>query len=331
MAIRIGINGFGRIGKALFRAIYELYPNDFEVIAINAPGDISNHITLLKYDSVHGRFDADIIAGERYFEINDKRIECHDQRNPESLSWNVDLVFECTGNFNNKKDASVHLVTGAKRVIISAPCKDADATIILGANDHVISSDLKVISVGSCTTNCLAPIAQILHQNLGIESGFVTTIHSYTNDQRVLDGSHKDVRRARACGLSMIPTSTGAAHTIGVVIPELDGKLKGSAIRVPTPNVSMIDFTFLSKKNTAKDEINNIISNASKSTHRNIVGFSMEKLVSVDFNHTTQSAILDSFETEVINGNFCRVVAWYDNEWGFVCRMLDVAKRSLNA
>jgi glyceraldehyde 3-phosphate dehydrogenase len=324
MTIKIGINGLGRIGRCILRAIFEQNRNEFEIVSINGPASIEEHVHLLKYDSVHGIFPKSITHDKNNLIIDNVKISLQQERDLNKLNWHdVDIVLECTGKFNDKTSSLTHISSGkAKKVIVSAPCKDADSTIVYNVNNPALKAEHQVISIGSCTTNCLAPVAKVLNDNIGIESGFMTTIHSYTNDQRILDGSHKDLRRARSAAVSMIPTSTGAAKALGLVLPELEGKLDGSAIRVPTPNVSMIDLSFIAKKDTNVDEINQIIAN----NVNNVLGIAEAKLVSVDFNHNPHSAIFDPFETKVVNKRFCRVVAWYDNEWGFSSRMLDVAK-----
>jgi glyceraldehyde 3-phosphate dehydrogenase len=323
--MRIAINGLGRIGRAIVRAVFELEREGIELVAINGPAAPKNHAHLLQYDSVHGIFPHKITVEHDQLVINNKRIKVFGERDPTKLPWgelDIDIVLECTGKFNKREEAASHLTAGAKKVIVSAPCENADNTIVFGVNHHMLKPEHQVISIGSCTTNALAPVANILHQKIGIVSGFMTTIHSYTNDQNILDASHKDLRRARACALSMIPTSTGAAKAIGLVIPELAGKLGGAAVRVPTPNVSMVDLNFIAHRNTAKEEINELMSAA----QNEILAVSNEKLVSIDFNHNPHSSIVDLDETHVINGNFCRVVSWYDNEWAFSIRMLDVAQ-----
>jgi len=329
MTIKIAINGLGRIGRCILRAIFELNrQNEFEIISVNGPASIDEHVHLLKYDSVHGRFAGEILAEGNNIIINGHKILLQQERDLKKLNWqNVDILLECTGKFNDKSAALAHISSGgAKKVIVSAPCVDADSVIVYGVNNHALHANHQVISIGSCTTNCLAPIAKVLNDNIGIESGFMTTIHSYTNDQRILDGSHKDLRRARSAALSMIPSSTGAAKALGLVLPELAGKLDGSAVRVPTPNVSMIDLCFTAKRDTNIDEINQLITNNANASMKGVLAVAESKLVSIDFNHNSNSAIFDPFETRVINKRFCRVIAWYDNEWGFSVRMLDVAK-----
>lgn len=323
MNTKIAINGLGRIGRCVLRAIFELKRTEFEVVSVNGPASIEEHVHLLKYDSVHGIFPGDISHDSKNIIINNKKIPLQQERDITKLDWqNVDILLECTGKFNDKDAASSHLKSGAKKIIVSAPCKDADSTIVYGVNNQALTKEHQVVSVGSCTTNCLSPVAKILNDNIGIESGFMTTIHSYTNDQRILDGSHKDLRRARSAALSMIPSSTGAAKALGLVLPELDGKLDGSAIRVPTPNVSMIDLSFMVSRDTSVEEINQLMMKNSN----DVLDVAKTKLVSIDFTHNPHSSIFDPFETKVINKRFCRIVSWYDNEWGFSVRMLDVAK-----
>jgi glyceraldehyde 3-phosphate dehydrogenase len=323
MTINIAINGLGRIGRLILRAVFELNRNEFNVVSVNGPASMDEHIHLLKYDSVHGIFPGSITSQDNNLVINGKVIKLQQERNIEKLDWQgVDILLECSGKFNDKATASAHLKNKAKKIIVSAPCKNADSTIVFGVNNQALLKSHEVISIGSCTTNCLAPIAKVLNEKIGIEAGFMTTIHSYTNDQRILDGSHKDLRRARSASMSIIPSSTGAAKALGLVLPELAGKLDGSAVRVPTPNVSMIDLCFTASKDTSIEEINQIIAKAAS----NVLGVAQAPLVSVDFTHNSHSSIFDPFETKVVNKRFCRVVSWYDNEWGFSVRMLDVAK-----
>lgn len=330
--MKIGINGFGRIGKCILRAFYEKkYYQYFDLQMINAPSDIATYAHLIKYDSVHGRFGFEVAHDANTFTINGDKIIKSSERNIENINWqDVDIVLECSGKFNNKAAAQQHIKQSVKNVIVSAPCKQADKTIVISVNDHLLN-DIKsgeVISIGSCTTNCLAPIANILHNNLGIEKGFLTTIHAYTNDQNILDVSHKDLRRARACNLSLIPTSTGAAKAISLVLPHLEGKLDGSAVRAPIANVSMIDLSFIASKNTNVTEINNLLQQYAKANKEDgVVDYLEEQLVSIDLNHCSYSAVFDPFETKVVNNNFVRVVAWYDNEWAYACRMLDTVKK----
>jgi glyceraldehyde 3-phosphate dehydrogenase len=332
MTIRIAINGLGRIGRCLIRGIFEENYNDIELVAVNGPADIATHIHLLKYDSIHGRFNAEVTAlGEDKIIINGKEIALFGQRDPHKLPWKdlkIDVVLECTGAFTKLEDAKKHIEAGAKKVIISAPSKSDDVkTIIYGVNDENLNSTDEVISIGSCTTNCLAPLAKILNDAIGIEKGFMTTIHSYTNDQNIVDGSHKDLRRARAAAMSMIPTSTGAAKAIGLVLPELKGKLDGGAIRVPTANVSMVDLSFIAKKDTSIEEINQLVSAAAaKGKMNKVLQIVTEPLVSIDFNHSPYSSCFDVTQTKVLGGNMVKVCSWYDNEWGFSLRMLDVTR-----
>lgn len=328
MKKRIAINGLGRIGKCILQALFENeeYRKNLEITMINAPSSLDQYIQLIKYDSVHGKFNHSVTTDGTHLIIDGHKILKTSHREIAEVSWdNVDIVIEATGKFNNRAQAGKHLDAGTKKVIITAPCKDADFTAIYGINHEQLTDIHKIISVGSCTTNCLAPIARLFDKEIGIEKGFVTTIHSYTNDQNLLDGAHKDIRRARACNLSMIPTTTGAAKTIGQVLPELDGKLDGSAIRVPTPNVSLIDFTFLSSRATSKDEVNLIAATEAKNDKYQIFGFAKEELVSIDYNHTDYSCVFDPFETRVQQSNLVRILAWYDNEWAYALRVLDVA------
>ncbi|MDA0901900.1 MAG: type I glyceraldehyde-3-phosphate dehydrogenase [Proteobacteria bacterium] len=333
MTTRVAINGLGRIGRCVVRAIFEeVEYKDIELVAVNGPADIETHAHLLKYDSIHGRFSKDItVEGDDTLVIDGKKVTLTRERDPLNLPWGklkVDVVLECTGIFTKIDDAKKHIQAGAKKVIISAPSKsDNVKTIVFGVNDEELNKDDEVISVGSCTTNCLAPVAKILNDTVRTVQGFMTTIHSYTNDQNVVDNSHKkDLRRARACAMSMIPTSTGAAKAIGLVLPELKGKLDGGAIRVPTANVSMVDLNFISKKDTSVEEINRIISSLSKvGKMAKILEAVSEPLVSIDFNHSKYSSCFDLTQTKVIEGNMVKVCSWYDNEWGFSMRMLDVA------
>lgn len=330
MTIRVAINGLGRIGRCVTRAIFEEAKyHDIELVAVNGPAAAETQKHLLKYDSIHGKFSKSIEVGENSLIIDGKKIPLFAERDPKKLPWGelkVDIVFECTGAFTDHKDAAQHITAGAKKVIISAPAKGDDVkTIVYGVNEDKLSKDDVVISVGSCTTNCLAPVAKALNDAIGIEKGFMTTIHAYTNDQNIVDGSHKDLRRARAATLSMIPTSTGAAKAIGLVLPELKGKLDGGAIRVPTPNVSMVDLNFLAKKETSKEEVNEIMKKAAAGKMKEVLQYTSEPLVSIDFNHSPYSSCFDSTQTKVM-GNFVKVASWYDNEWGFSLRMLDIAK-----
>ncbi len=330
MTIRIAINGLGRIGRCVTRAIFEdaRYSN-IELVAVNGPAPIETQVHLLKYDSIHGRFSKSVEAAEGSLIIDGKPVKLFGERDPKKLPWGdlkIDVVLECTGAFTKYDDAAQHIIAGAKKVILSAPAKeDSVRTIVFGVNDEMLQEDDKVVSVGSCTTNCLAPIAKALNDAVGIEKGFMTTIHAYTNDQNVVDNSHKDLRRARACAMSMIPTSTGAAKALGLVLPELKGKLDGGAVRVPTANVSMVDLNFIAKKDTTKEEINDAMRKAAMGKMKNILQIVEEPLVSIDFNHNSYSSCFDTTQTKVIGGNMVKVASWYDNEWGFSQRMLDVA------
>jgi glyceraldehyde 3-phosphate dehydrogenase len=328
MTVRIAINGLGRIGRCVLRAITEYERDDVEVVAVNGPASVEQHLHLLKYDSVHGTFNQVKQVGDN-IDMGRGEIKLFHERDPLKLPWkdlDIDIVMECTGVFNKREKAAMHLEAGAKKVMISAPASDADATIVYGVNNEILKPEHKVISIGSCTTNCLAPVAKVLNDNIGIKRGFMTTVHAFTNDQNVLDGSHKDLQRARTASMSMIPTSTGAAKALGLVLPELSGKLDGCAVRVPTPNVSMVDLTFDAAKETSIDEVNSLIKNASESELKNVLGYNEEPLVSIDYNHNPNSSIFDSRGTKVIDGKFVRISSWYDNEWGFSVRMIDVAK-----
>jgi len=331
MTIRIGINGLGRIGRCVLRAAFEegSHSRDFEVVAVNGPAAVSTHAHLLKYDSVHGRFGREVSIDGDDLIIGGKRVKVTHEKDPKQIPWGgmgVDVVFECTGKFNKREGAAQHLAGGAKKVLISAPAEDSDATVVFGVNNEMLKKSHQVISVGSCTTNALATVVKVLHEAIGIESGFMTTVHSYTGDQNLVDNSHKDLRRARAAALSMIPTSTGAAKTIGLVIPELKGKLDGVSIRVPTPNVSLVDLTFNALKDTSKDEINEAMKKAAHGPMKNIIEVCNEKLVSTDYTHSPYSSVFDLTGTYVTGKRLARIASWYDNEWGFSCRMLDVAK-----
>jgi glyceraldehyde 3-phosphate dehydrogenase len=329
MTLRVGINGLGRIGRCLVRALVENDIQGVELVAANGPAAMETHLHLLKYDSVHGRFAGSLSAEGETLIAGRHRVAVTHEKDPAKLDWTkhgVDLVFECTGKFNSKETASAHVNAGARRVLISAPADGVDATIVYGVNNAMLKREHTVASVGSCTTNCLAPLAKVLNDAVGIEAGFMTTIHSYTGDQNLVDGSHKDLRRARAAALSMIPTSTGAAKALGLVLPELAGRLDGTAIRVPTPNVSLVDLTFTAARDTTKDEINNALIHASEHTLRGVFSVSREKLVSIDFTHDAHSSIVDLSGTYVTGKRLVRAASWYDNEWGFSCRMWDVAK-----
>jgi glyceraldehyde 3-phosphate dehydrogenase len=324
MTILIAINGFGRIGRNTLRALYENnYREQMQVVAINDLGDAKTNAHLLKYDSVHGRFTADVSHDADSLSVNGDRIAISAIRNPADLPWKdlgVDVVLECTGLFTTREKAAGHLQAGARKVIISAPSPDADAMVVFGVNDQILNADHHIISNASCTTNCLAPIAEVLNNAIGIESGLMTTIHSYTNDQNLSDVYHSDLYRARSATQSMIPTKTGAAAAIGKIIPALNGKLDGLAIRVPTINVSLVDFGFIANRDTSVEEVNAAVKAAAEKN--SVLGYNQEKLVSVDFNHDARSSIFDANHTRVI-GRHVKVMAWYDNEWGFSNRMLD--------
>lgn len=332
MTIRIAINGFGRIGRNVLRALYENdYRKQLQVVAINDLGAAETNAHLLKYDSVHGRFAGIVSHDTESLSVNGDRIAITAIRNPEELPWkdfHVDVALECTGLFTSRADAARHLTAGARKVIISAPSADADAMIVYGVNHNQLSPDHNVISNASCTTNCLAPVVDALHRVVGIESGLMTTIHSYTNDQKLSDVYHTDLYRARSATQSMIPTRTGAAAAIGKVIPDLDGKLDGLAVRVPTINVSLVDFGFIASRDTSVDEINQAVRAAAE--HNPVLGYNTEKLVSVDFNHNALSSVFDANHTRVL-GRHVKVMAWYDNEWGFSNRMLDNALALIKA
>ena len=325
--MRVAINGFGRIGKLVFRAFLEKNLKGVEVVAINELGSLDASFHLMQYDSVHGKLPIEIQKTKEGLKYKNRTIKFFRERDPVNLPWKqlkVDVVLECSGVFASKEKATSHLTAGAKKVIISAPGSNVDATIVQGVNNNILNKKHSVISNGSCTTNCLAPVAMVLDKGVGILSGFMTTIHSYTGDQRTVDQTHSDLRRARGASISMIPTSTGAAKALSLVIPSLKGKLDGTAIRVPTPNVSLIDLTFTSKKKTTVEKINELIIKASKSKNlKNILTTNKLPLVSIDFNHNSSSSIFDLTQTQVLNGNFCRVLSWYDNEWGFSNRMID--------
>jgi len=327
MTTKIAINGFGRIGRNILRAISENPRNDLEVIAINDLGPVQTNAHLLKYDSVHGRFGTEIEITDNSIDIGHGPIAVTAIRNPAELPWkDVDIVLECTGFFTERATAAQHLENGAARVIVSAPCKDADKTIVYGVNHGALSDQDIVISNASCTTNCLAPVAQVLNDSIGLKRGFMTTIHSYTGDQPTLDTMHKDLYRARSAALNMIPTTTGAARAVGLVMPDLLGKLDGVSIRVPTPNVSCVDLTFEASRDTTINEINAAFeAAAAEGTLKGVLGTTNEPLVSMDFNHDSRSSIVALDQTKVMEGTMCRILSWYDNEWGFSNRMLDTA------
>lgn len=336
MAIKVGINGYGRIGRNILRALYESGRKDLEFVAINDLGDANTNAHLTKYDTVHGKFPGEVSVDGDYMVVNGDRIRVLAERAPAKLPWSdlgVDVVLECTGLFTSKEKAGAHLEGGAKKVIISAPGgKDVDATIVYGVNQQVLKSSDTVISNASCTTNCLAPLVKPLHDKIGLRHGLMTTIHSYTNDQVLIDVYHSDLRRARSATQSMIPTKTGAAAAVGLVLPDLNGKLDGFAVRVPTTNVSVVDLTFVAGRSTSKDEIDTIMKEASESNElKGILAYNEEPLVSMDFNHTTVSSTYDSTQTRVIDGTLVKVLSWYDNEWGFSNRMLDTTVALMNA
>jgi len=329
MTIKIGINGMGRIGRMVVRAIVESNNKDILIKHINNRSNLETTSSLLKYDSIHGKFNANINFSEKHLTINKNKISFSQESNLENIDWkkyNVDYVFECTGKFNSKEKLLDHIKNGAKKVIVSAPCKNADKTIVFGVNEKVLKKSDQIISAASCTTNCLAPVANVLNKNFEIEKGFMTTIHSFTSDQRILDNSHKDSRRARSASQSIVPTSTGASKAIGDIIPALKGKLEGIAMRVPTPNVSLIELVFCTKKEITKEKINSSFLKASKVVSNRVIDITEEKLVSIDFNHNPFSAIVDASLTCVIGKNMGKISAWYDNEWGFSNRMCDLVK-----
>lgn len=335
MTIRVAINGYGRIGRMVLRAHYEYgKKHDIEIVAINASGSAETNVHLTKYDTTHGRFNADVSLDGDYMVVNGDRIRIFSTRDPLELPWKelgVDVVMECTGAFTSKEKASLHLQAGAKKVLISAPGgKDVDATVVYGVNQDVLKAEHTVVSNASCTTNCLAPLVKPLQDAIGIENGLMTTIHAYTNDQVLIDVRHKDLRRARSATMNLIPTKTGAAAAIGLILPELNGKLDGYAIRVPTTNVSVVDFTFLAKRDTSVDEVNQILKAATEGPLKGILAFNTDPLVSSDFNHTAVSSTYDATLTKV-NGRLVKVSAWYDNEWGFSCRMLDTTVAMMQA
>ncbi|VEJ21453.1 type I glyceraldehyde-3-phosphate dehydrogenase [Neisseria animaloris] len=331
MGIKVAINGYGRIGRQVLRAIYDYkLDKQLEIVAVNASGSLETNAHLTKFDTVHGRFDADVSYDENHLVINGKKIPFFSTRNPAELPWEllgVDLVMECTGAFTSKAAAKIHLESGAKKVLISAPAdEDVDATIVYGVNHDILTEDMTVVSNASCTTNCLAPVAKALNEAIGINKGLMTTIHALTNDQTVTDVRHKDLRRARSGVENMIPTKTGAAKAVGLVLPELKGRLDGLAIRVPTVNVSLVDLSFEASRDTSVEEINGILKTASEGEMKGILGYNTLPLVSMDFNHTTEASNFDSTLTKVTCGNMVKAFAWYDNEWGFSCQMLNTAR-----
>jgi glyceraldehyde 3-phosphate dehydrogenase len=329
MTVRVAINGFGRIGRLVLRAAFESRREDIDVVGINDLGSVETNAHLLRYDSVHGRFPGEVTTGEGWMDIGRGKISVTAERDPAKLPWRklgVDLALECTGIFTKREAAAKHLEAGAKRVLISAPADGADLTVVMGVNHDELNPEHKVISNASCTTNCLAPVAYVLHRGIGIERGYMTTIHAYTGDQNLQDTLHSDLRRARAAALSLIPTSTGAAKAVGLVLPALKGKLDGTAIRVPTANVSLIDFKFDAARETSAEEVNRLMEDAAKSNRfKGIVGINKAATVSVDFNHDSHSSTFDVTQTQVLDNRFVRVLSWYDNEWGFSNRMVEVA------
>jgi len=327
MSLKVGINGFGRIGRMVLRSIVENNRKDIEVVAINnrAKSEVSNF--LLKHDTVHGKFEAKLNHSDQSLEVNGKKIAMMHETEISKIDWKkhkVDIVLECTGKFNTKEKSAQHIKSGVRKVLVSAPCKGA-INVVFGVNHNILKKSDQVISAASCTTNCLAPVAHVINEEFGIERGFMTTIHSYTTDQRLLDNSHKDLRRARSAPNSIIPTTTGATKSLGDIIPSLKGKVEGISIRVPTPNVSLVEFVFSSTKDLTVEKINNSFIKASKSKLKNILEVNNVPLVSSDFNHNSNSAIIDSALTKVIDSKMAKISAWYDNEWGFACRMCDLA------
>ncbi len=328
MTIKVGINGMGRIGRMVVRALIESKNNNISIKHINNRSNLETTCSLLKYDSIHGKFNTKINFKEKNLIINNNKISFSQESNIENIKWkkyNVDYVFECTGKFNSKEKLLEHIKNGAKKVIVSAPCKNADKTVVFGVNENVIKKNDQIISAASCTTNCLAPVANILNKNFEIEKGFMTTIHAFTSDQRILDNSHKDPRRARSASQSIVPTSTGASKAIGEIIPSLKGKLEGVAMRVPTPNVSLIELVFCTKKKLTKEKINSSFFKTKSKTNK-VIDITEEKLVSIDFNHNSYSAVVDASLTCVVGNNMGKISAWYDNEWGFSNRMCDLVK-----
>ncbi len=328
MATKVAINGFGRIGRNVARAILERSDHDLELVSINDLADAQANAFLFKRDSIHGPFKGSVEVDGNDIIVNGKRIQVTAERDPANLPHaanGIDIALECTGFFADADSAGKHLTAGAKRVLISAPAKGVDLTVVFGVNHDKLTADHKIVSNASCTTNCLAPFAKVLNDAIGIERGLMTTIHAYTNDQKILDQIHTDMRRARAAAMSMIPTTTGAARAVGEVLPELKGRLDGSAIRVPTANVSVVDLTFTPKRDTTVDEVNGLLKAASEGALKGVLGYTDEPLVSIDFNHDSHSSTIDSLETAVLEGKLVRVLSWYDNEWGFSNRMIDTA------
>jgi glyceraldehyde 3-phosphate dehydrogenase len=328
MTVRIAINGFGRIGRNVVRAIYESGRKDIDVVAVNDLGPVETNAHLMRYDSVHGRFPHEISVKGDTISVGKESFKVLAERDPSKLPWKemgIDIAMECTGIFTARDKAAAHLTAGAKRVLVSAPAEGADLTVVYGVNHHKLTREHLVVSNASCTTNCLAPVAKVLNEAIGIEKGMMTTIHSYTGDQPTLDTMHKDLYRARAAALSMIPTSTGAAKAVGLVLPELNGRLDGFAMRVPTPNVSVVDLKFIAKKATSVQEINDAIKAAANGPLKGVLGYTMDKNVSVDFNHNPHSSVFHMDQTKVMDGTLCSILSWYDNEWGFSNRMADTA------
>ena len=329
MKIKVGINGMGRIGRMILRSIFENNYKNIDVKHINNRTNPETCSSLLKYDSIHGKFDANVDFDENHLIINKNKISFTQETELKNINWkkfDVDYVFECTGKFNSKEKLLAHINNGAKKVIVSAPCKNADKTIVFGVNEEELTKNDQIISAASCTTNCLAPVANVLHKNFEIEKGFMTTIHAFTSDQRILDNSHKDPRRARSANQSIVPTSTGASKAIGEIIPSLKGKLEGVAMRVPTPNVSLVELVFCTKKDLSIEKINSAFQNFNKNQKTRVLEITQEKLVSIDFNHNPASSIVDATLTNVVGKNMGKISAWYDNEWGFSNRMCDIAE-----
>ncbi len=336
MTIRVGINGYGRIGRNILRALFESSrTEEIEIVAINDLGNASTNAHLTKYDTAHGPFPGSVVVENGDMVVNGKKIKVISERDPAELPWKnlgVDVVHECTGFFANKTKASAHIAGGAKKVLISAPAgNDIDATVVFGVNHSVLKASDEVVSNASCTTNCLAPLVKPLHESIGIESGIMTTIHSYTNDQVLTDVYHSDLRRARSATQSMIPTSTGAAAAVGLVLPELNGKLDGYAVRVPTINVSLVDLSFKASRDTSVSEISGLLKEAAAGSLKGVLAYNEEPLVSIDFNHNHHSSVYESSQTKVVGGNLVKVLSWYDNEWGFSNRMLDTTVAMMNA
>jgi glyceraldehyde 3-phosphate dehydrogenase len=328
MAVRVAINGFGRIGRLVLRSILEHKRTDIEVVAVNDLGPVETNVHLLKYDSVHGPLNMDVKVEGDMVSVGNQKFKVTAIKDPAQLphkDMNVDIAFECTGIFTAKEKAALHLQAGAKRVLISAPGENSDLTVVYGVNHQKLTKEHMIVSNASCTTNCLVPVVSVLHEAIGIEKGMMTTIHSYTGDQPTLDTMHKDLYRGRAAALSMIPTSTGAAKAVGLVLPDLNGKLDGVSVRVPTPNVSLVDFKFIAKRGTSAKEVNDLIRDAANGKLKGILGYTDEKLVSSDFNHNPHSSIFHTDQTKVMDGTFVSIMSWYDNEWGFSTRMSDTA------